>query len=146
MTKFSLLFQNMKHVSNVFFLGQELPMLKSGLLPHSRQAPVYVWSPVISQCSKSCGNGKLKIIPTMTQKKAFPHQIRSTKAWCLCRNPAGVVFLCGPPDQTGGVQLPLWCFYPTSSSVWDLQHISLPPYVRHDTWHAYNIFIYFIMQ
>ncbi|XP_045890973.1 A disintegrin and metalloproteinase with thrombospondin motifs 13 [Micropterus dolomieu] len=41
--------------------GEELPMLKSGLLPHSRQAPVYVWSPVISQCSKSCGNGTLQV-------------------------------------------------------------------------------------
>uniref|UniRef100_A0A3B5MAN1 Peptidase M12B domain-containing protein n=1 Tax=Xiphophorus couchianus TaxID=32473 RepID=A0A3B5MAN1_9TELE len=27
-----------------------------------RQAPVYVWSPVVSQCSRSCGNGKLKAV------------------------------------------------------------------------------------
>ncbi|XP_070759988.1 A disintegrin and metalloproteinase with thrombospondin motifs 13 [Enoplosus armatus] len=37
------------------------PVLKSGLLPRSRQAPVYVWSPVISQCSKTCGNGTLQV-------------------------------------------------------------------------------------
>uniref|UniRef100_A0A3B3VEL4 ADAM metallopeptidase with thrombospondin type 1 motif, 13 n=1 Tax=Poecilia latipinna TaxID=48699 RepID=A0A3B3VEL4_9TELE len=36
--------------------------LKSGLLPRSRQAPVYVWSPVVSQCSRSCGNGKLRAV------------------------------------------------------------------------------------
>ncbi|XP_037634136.1 A disintegrin and metalloproteinase with thrombospondin motifs 13 [Sebastes umbrosus] len=41
--------------------GQEQPVLKSGLSPRSRQAPVYVWSPVISQCSKSCGNGTLQV-------------------------------------------------------------------------------------
>uniref|UniRef100_A0A3B3YI51 Peptidase M12B domain-containing protein n=1 Tax=Poecilia mexicana TaxID=48701 RepID=A0A3B3YI51_9TELE len=35
--------------------------LKSGLLPRSRQAPVYVWSPVVSQCSRSCGNGTLQV-------------------------------------------------------------------------------------
>uniref|UniRef100_A0A096LWX1 ADAM metallopeptidase with thrombospondin type 1 motif, 13 n=1 Tax=Poecilia formosa TaxID=48698 RepID=A0A096LWX1_POEFO len=39
--------------------GEEQPSLKSGLLPRSRQAPVYVWSPVVSQCSRSCGNGKV---------------------------------------------------------------------------------------
>ncbi|XP_022073679.2 A disintegrin and metalloproteinase with thrombospondin motifs 13 [Acanthochromis polyacanthus] len=41
--------------------GEEQPILKSGLLPRSRQAPVYVWSPVISQCSKTCGNGTLQV-------------------------------------------------------------------------------------
>uniref|UniRef100_UPI0037E94555 A disintegrin and metalloproteinase with thrombospondin motifs 13 n=1 Tax=Semicossyphus pulcher TaxID=241346 RepID=UPI0037E94555 len=41
--------------------GEEQPMLKSGLLPRSKQAPVYVWSPVISQCSKTCGNGTLQV-------------------------------------------------------------------------------------
>nr|XP_046242725.1 A disintegrin and metalloproteinase with thrombospondin motifs 13 isoform X2 [Scatophagus argus] len=41
--------------------GQEQPVLKSGLLPRSRQAPVYVWSPVISHCSKTCGNGTLQV-------------------------------------------------------------------------------------
>uniref|UniRef100_A0A3B4VK75 ADAM metallopeptidase with thrombospondin type 1 motif, 13 n=1 Tax=Seriola dumerili TaxID=41447 RepID=A0A3B4VK75_SERDU len=35
--------------------------VKSGLLPRSRQDPVYVWSPVISQCSKTCGNGTLQV-------------------------------------------------------------------------------------
>ncbi|XP_018525002.1 A disintegrin and metalloproteinase with thrombospondin motifs 13 [Lates calcarifer] len=41
--------------------GKDQPMLKVGLLPRSRQAPVYVWSPVISQCSKTCGNGTLQV-------------------------------------------------------------------------------------
>ncbi|XP_042343691.1 A disintegrin and metalloproteinase with thrombospondin motifs 13 [Plectropomus leopardus] len=41
--------------------GEEQPLLKSGLSPRSRQAPVYVWSPVISQCSKTCGNGTLQV-------------------------------------------------------------------------------------
>uniref|UniRef100_UPI003AAB22C6 A disintegrin and metalloproteinase with thrombospondin motifs 13 n=1 Tax=Centroberyx gerrardi TaxID=166262 RepID=UPI003AAB22C6 len=42
--------------------GQDQLMLKSSsLLPRSRQAPVYVWSPVISQCSKTCGNGTLQV-------------------------------------------------------------------------------------
>uniref|UniRef100_A0A8C4IRG4 A disintegrin and metalloproteinase with thrombospondin motifs 13 n=1 Tax=Dicentrarchus labrax TaxID=13489 RepID=A0A8C4IRG4_DICLA len=36
------------------------PVPKPGLLPRSRQVPVYVWSPVISQCSKTCGNGTLQ--------------------------------------------------------------------------------------
>uniref|UniRef100_A0A3B5A7P9 ADAM metallopeptidase with thrombospondin type 1 motif 13 n=1 Tax=Stegastes partitus TaxID=144197 RepID=A0A3B5A7P9_9TELE len=34
---------------------------ESGVTPRSRQAPVYVWSPVISQCSKTCGNGTLQV-------------------------------------------------------------------------------------
>ncbi|KAK2837569.1 hypothetical protein Q5P01_014781 [Channa striata] len=41
--------------------GQDQPVLKSGLIPHSKEVPVYVWSPVISQCSKSCGNGTLQV-------------------------------------------------------------------------------------
>eukprot|EP00064_Thunnus_orientalis_P006589 superscaffoldBa00000692_g6607 len=41
--------------------GTDQPGPKSGLLPRSRQAPVYVWSPVISQCSKTCGNGTLQV-------------------------------------------------------------------------------------
>ncbi|XP_041643226.1 A disintegrin and metalloproteinase with thrombospondin motifs 13 isoform X2 [Cheilinus undulatus] len=41
--------------------GEDRPMLKSGLIPHSSQPPVYVWSPVISQCSKTCGNGTLQV-------------------------------------------------------------------------------------
>ncbi|XP_023199385.1 A disintegrin and metalloproteinase with thrombospondin motifs 13 isoform X2 [Xiphophorus maculatus] len=41
--------------------SKERPSLKSGLLPRSRQAPVYVWSPVVSQCSRSCGNGNLQV-------------------------------------------------------------------------------------
>ncbi|XP_034025428.1 A disintegrin and metalloproteinase with thrombospondin motifs 13 [Thalassophryne amazonica] len=39
----------------------EQPMLKSGLLLHSRHLPVYVWSPVIGKCSKTCGNGTLQV-------------------------------------------------------------------------------------
>ncbi|KAM9360696.1 A disintegrin and metalloproteinase with thrombospondin motifs 13 [Symphorus nematophorus] len=41
--------------------GQEQPVLKTGLSPRSRQTPVFVWSPVISQCSKTCGNGTLQV-------------------------------------------------------------------------------------
>ncbi|KAM9391509.1 A disintegrin and metalloproteinase with thrombospondin motifs 13 [Pholidichthys leucotaenia] len=41
--------------------GDDQPILKSGLLPRSGQAPVYVWSPVMTQCSKSCGNGTLQV-------------------------------------------------------------------------------------
>ncbi|XP_023249691.1 A disintegrin and metalloproteinase with thrombospondin motifs 13 isoform X1 [Seriola lalandi dorsalis] len=41
--------------------GEDQPVLKSGLVPRSRQDPVYVWSPVISQCSKTCGNGTLQV-------------------------------------------------------------------------------------
>lgn len=41
--------------------GEDEPMLKSGLLPRSSQTRVYVWSPVISQCSKTCGNGTLQV-------------------------------------------------------------------------------------
>ncbi|XP_078105734.1 A disintegrin and metalloproteinase with thrombospondin motifs 13 [Sander vitreus] len=41
--------------------GEEQPMLKSDVSPRSGQAPVYVWSPVISQCSKTCGNGTLQV-------------------------------------------------------------------------------------
>ncbi|CAJ1068047.1 A disintegrin and metalloproteinase with thrombospondin motifs 13 isoform X3 [Xyrichtys novacula] len=40
---------------------EDQPALKSGLSPRSRQTPVYVWSPVISQCSKTCGNGTLQV-------------------------------------------------------------------------------------
>ncbi|XP_060893643.1 A disintegrin and metalloproteinase with thrombospondin motifs 13 [Labrus mixtus] len=40
---------------------EDRPMMKSGLLPHPRLAPVYVWSPEISQCSKSCDNGTLQV-------------------------------------------------------------------------------------
>uniref|UniRef100_A0A8C9WSW1 ADAM metallopeptidase with thrombospondin type 1 motif, 13 n=1 Tax=Sander lucioperca TaxID=283035 RepID=A0A8C9WSW1_SANLU len=46
---------------NIVFLDQEQPMLKSDVSPRSRQASVYVWSPVISQCSKTCGNGTLQV-------------------------------------------------------------------------------------
>lgn len=44
-------------MSNLFFYYYQ-PMLKSGLMPRSEIASVHVWSPVISQCSKTCGNGK----------------------------------------------------------------------------------------
>ncbi|XP_012721722.2 A disintegrin and metalloproteinase with thrombospondin motifs 13 isoform X1 [Fundulus heteroclitus] len=40
---------------------QERPSLKSSLLPRSRQAPVYVWSPVVSQCSRTCGKGTREV-------------------------------------------------------------------------------------
>uniref|UniRef100_A0A668UA49 Peptidase M12B domain-containing protein n=1 Tax=Oreochromis aureus TaxID=47969 RepID=A0A668UA49_OREAU len=40
---------------------EEQPSLKSGLLPRSSQPRVYVWSPVISPCSKTCGNGTLQV-------------------------------------------------------------------------------------
>ncbi|CAN9513477.1 unnamed protein product [Ophioblennius macclurei] len=41
--------------------GEENLRPKTGLLPRSKQDPVYVWSPVISQCSKTCGNGTLQV-------------------------------------------------------------------------------------
>ncbi|KAM6945168.1 A disintegrin and metalloproteinase with thrombospondin motifs 13 isoform 2-T2 [Lycodopsis pacificus] len=41
--------------------GEEELVLKSGVSPRSKQAPVYVWSPVISQCSKTCHNGTLQV-------------------------------------------------------------------------------------
>ncbi|XP_013862616.1 A disintegrin and metalloproteinase with thrombospondin motifs 13 isoform X2 [Austrofundulus limnaeus] len=41
--------------------GEGLPVLKPGLLPRSSQPHVYVWSPVVSQCSKTCGNGTLQV-------------------------------------------------------------------------------------
>lgn len=40
---------------------EEQPSLKSDLLPRSSQPRVYVWSPVISPCSKTCGNGTLQV-------------------------------------------------------------------------------------
>ncbi|KAG7275673.1 hypothetical protein CRUP_028834, partial [Coryphaenoides rupestris] len=33
----------------------------SGLVPRSRELPVYVWSPVIGPCSRSCGNGTQQV-------------------------------------------------------------------------------------
>ncbi|XP_075960748.1 A disintegrin and metalloproteinase with thrombospondin motifs 13 [Anarhichas minor] len=41
--------------------GEEQPVLTSGVSPRSKQAHVYVWSPVISQCSKTCDNGTLQV-------------------------------------------------------------------------------------
>ncbi|XP_029016059.1 A disintegrin and metalloproteinase with thrombospondin motifs 13 isoform X5 [Betta splendens] len=38
------------------FTEKHRPVVKCGFVPHSKQAPVYVWSPFISQCSRSCGN------------------------------------------------------------------------------------------
>ncbi|XP_061762864.1 A disintegrin and metalloproteinase with thrombospondin motifs 13 isoform X2 [Nerophis ophidion] len=35
--------------------------LKSALMPRSKPAPLHVWSPVSSQCSKSCGNGTMQV-------------------------------------------------------------------------------------
>ncbi|KAI3372359.1 hypothetical protein L3Q82_022853, partial [Scortum barcoo] len=40
---------------------EEQPALTSGLLPRSRQATMYVWGPVISQCSKTCGTGTQQV-------------------------------------------------------------------------------------
>ncbi|XP_049619509.1 A disintegrin and metalloproteinase with thrombospondin motifs 13 [Syngnathus scovelli] len=40
---------------------EDQPDLKSGLIPRSRQAPVFVWSPVVTQCSKTCGNGSMQV-------------------------------------------------------------------------------------
>ncbi|XP_038143509.1 A disintegrin and metalloproteinase with thrombospondin motifs 13 isoform X3 [Cyprinodon tularosa] len=40
---------------------EDQPSLKSSLMPRSRQAAVYVWSPVVSQCSRTCGNGTLQV-------------------------------------------------------------------------------------
>ncbi|XP_011613507.2 A disintegrin and metalloproteinase with thrombospondin motifs 13 isoform X1 [Takifugu rubripes] len=39
--------------------GQDQVLLKS--LPDTKQDPVYVWSPIISKCSKTCGNGTLQL-------------------------------------------------------------------------------------
>ncbi|XP_016345719.1 A disintegrin and metalloproteinase with thrombospondin motifs 13 isoform X1 [Sinocyclocheilus anshuiensis] len=33
----------------------------SRVMPRSRMVPVYVWSPVIGQCSKTCGNGSQQV-------------------------------------------------------------------------------------
>ncbi|XP_028312307.1 A disintegrin and metalloproteinase with thrombospondin motifs 13 isoform X2 [Gouania willdenowi] len=41
--------------------GEEQMILKSGATSRTKQAPVFVWSPVISHCSQSCGNGTLKV-------------------------------------------------------------------------------------
>ncbi|XP_077377765.1 A disintegrin and metalloproteinase with thrombospondin motifs 13 isoform X2 [Festucalex cinctus] len=42
--------------------SQDRPAAKTGLMPpRSRQAPVFVWSPVITQCSKTCGNGTMQV-------------------------------------------------------------------------------------
>lgn len=53
-----------------------------------------------------------------------------TKTLHLRRNPSGVVFLHGPPDQTGGLGLVLRRFLQTFSTVRVLQHITLPTSVR----------------
>uniref|UniRef100_A0A672K7C9 Peptidase M12B domain-containing protein n=1 Tax=Sinocyclocheilus grahami TaxID=75366 RepID=A0A672K7C9_SINGR len=36
-------------------------VLYSRVMPRSRMVPVYVWSPVIGQCSKTCGNGSQQV-------------------------------------------------------------------------------------
>ncbi|KAM3611671.1 uncharacterized protein V6R79_022270 [Siganus canaliculatus] len=41
--------------------SKEQPALRAAVWPRSRQTPVYVWSPVISQCSRTCGNGTLQV-------------------------------------------------------------------------------------
>nr|XP_015827622.2 A disintegrin and metalloproteinase with thrombospondin motifs 13 [Nothobranchius furzeri] len=40
---------------------EELPIQRADMTPRSRQARVFVWSPVVSQCSKTCGNGTLQV-------------------------------------------------------------------------------------
>ncbi|KAL2092653.1 hypothetical protein ACEWY4_012451 [Coilia grayii] len=37
------------------------PLVPAVPLPRSRPAHVYVWSPVVGQCSQSCGNGTLQV-------------------------------------------------------------------------------------
>lgn len=63
---------------NAAFPGQEQSMLEPSLLPRSRQAPVYVWSPAISQCSKTCGNGKGKICTPLNLKTSLIRNSMST--------------------------------------------------------------------
>ncbi|KAG7241452.1 hypothetical protein INR49_025653 [Caranx melampygus] len=46
---------------HVFAQKLDQHTVMSDLMPRSRQDPVYVWSPVISQCSKTCGNGTLQV-------------------------------------------------------------------------------------
>ncbi|XP_072318059.1 A disintegrin and metalloproteinase with thrombospondin motifs 13 [Eucyclogobius newberryi] len=41
--------------------AEDQSRVKVGLMPRSRQASVFVWSPVSSQCSKTCGNGTLQV-------------------------------------------------------------------------------------
>lgn len=40
------------------FTQQGRVLVRSGLLSDTKKDPVYVWSPTISKCSKSCGNGE----------------------------------------------------------------------------------------
>ncbi|XP_068594579.1 A disintegrin and metalloproteinase with thrombospondin motifs 13 [Brachionichthys hirsutus] len=42
-------------------MGEKQPAPRPGSAPPSRQTPVSVWSPVISWCSKTCGNGTLQV-------------------------------------------------------------------------------------
>lgn len=45
-------------VGSTIFPKQGRVLLRSGLLTDTKQDPVYVWSPFISKCSKTCGNGE----------------------------------------------------------------------------------------
>uniref|UniRef100_A0A8C2KWL5 ADAM metallopeptidase with thrombospondin type 1 motif, 13 n=1 Tax=Cyprinus carpio TaxID=7962 RepID=A0A8C2KWL5_CYPCA len=40
---------------------REVHSAYSHVMPRSRMLPVYVWSPVIGQCSKTCGNGSQQV-------------------------------------------------------------------------------------
>ncbi|KAM6954456.1 A disintegrin and metalloproteinase with thrombospondin motifs 13 [Aplochiton taeniatus] len=50
-----------------------------GLMPRSSQPPVYVWSPVIGQCSKTCDNGTLQV-----WFSCMDHRTRLGAAEVLC--------------------------------------------------------------
>lgn len=43
---------------STIFPKQGRVLSRSGLLTDPKQDPVYVWSPVVSKCSKTCGNGE----------------------------------------------------------------------------------------
>ncbi|XP_016360714.1 A disintegrin and metalloproteinase with thrombospondin motifs 13-like [Sinocyclocheilus anshuiensis] len=42
-------------------LPTQLIRTDTHIMPRSRMVPVYVWSPVIGQCSKTCGNGSQQV-------------------------------------------------------------------------------------
>uniref|UniRef100_A0A671RAD2 ADAM metallopeptidase with thrombospondin type 1 motif, 13 n=1 Tax=Sinocyclocheilus anshuiensis TaxID=1608454 RepID=A0A671RAD2_9TELE len=60
--------QKQKFREKLVSLTHKLIRTDTHIMPRSRMVPVYVWSPVIGQCSKTCGNGKcemLKLWPTL---------------------------------------------------------------------------------
>lgn len=117
-------------VGSTVFPQQGRVLVRSELLTDTKQDPVYVWSPMISKCSKTCGNGewliflwrglKVQTWWLLIEKSACGQTDSNLSDSRLRRNPPAVVFLCGPPDQTWGCRLLLWCFYQTASSVWEL--------------------------